>query len=30
MLAGLAKRTTPDVAVRGIGTPDDVDLLELV
>jgi [acyl-carrier-protein] S-malonyltransferase len=30
MLAGLAKRTTPDVAVRGIGRPDDVDLLELV
>jgi [acyl-carrier-protein] S-malonyltransferase len=30
MLAGLAKRTTPDAAVRGVGTPDDVDLLELV
>jgi [acyl-carrier-protein] S-malonyltransferase len=30
MLAGLAKRTTPDAEVRGVGTPDDVDLLELV
>jgi [acyl-carrier-protein] S-malonyltransferase len=30
MLAGLAKRTTPDAPVRGIATPDDVHLLELV
>jgi len=30
MLAGLAKRTTPDTPFRGVGTPDDVDLLELV
>jgi [acyl-carrier-protein] S-malonyltransferase len=30
MLAGLAKRTTPDTPVRGIGTPEDAELLELV
>jgi [acyl-carrier-protein] S-malonyltransferase len=30
MLAGLAKRTTPDTPVRGVGTPEAVDLLELV
>jgi [acyl-carrier-protein] S-malonyltransferase len=29
MLAGLAKRTTPDAPVRGIATPDDIDVLEL-
>jgi [acyl-carrier-protein] S-malonyltransferase len=27
MLAGLAKRTTPDVPVRGIATPDDTSVL---
>jgi [acyl-carrier-protein] S-malonyltransferase len=30
MLAGLAKRTAPDTEVRGVGTPEDVELLELV
>ncbi len=30
MLAALAKRTTPDTPVRGVGTPSDVELLELV
>jgi [acyl-carrier-protein] S-malonyltransferase len=30
MLAGLAKRTTPDTPVRGVGTPEDAELLELV
>jgi [acyl-carrier-protein] S-malonyltransferase len=28
MLAGLAKRTVPDVAVRGIATPDDCTMME--
>jgi len=28
MLAGLGKRTTPDVPVRGIATPDDVQALD--
>jgi [acyl-carrier-protein] S-malonyltransferase len=28
MLAGLAKRTTPDVPVRGIATPEDVQALD--
>ena len=28
MLAGLAKRTTPDVPVRGIATPGDVQALD--
>ena len=27
MLASLAKRTTPDVPVRGIGTPDECSVL---
>ena len=27
MIAGLAKRTVPDVTVRGIATPDDLDHL---
>jgi [acyl-carrier-protein] S-malonyltransferase len=30
MLAALAKRTTPDTPVRGVSTPSDVELLELV
>ena len=29
MLAGLAKRTTPDVPVRGVATPEDADALTL-
>ena len=27
MIAGVAKRTVPDVQVHGIATPDDVDTL---
>jgi len=30
MLAALGKRTTPDTPVRGVSTPSDVELLELV